>query len=232
MRIDPDGWDDGDGMIRPGSDLRPWSLSDLPGKITSIVALQEVHAMVKANAATYEWLYQEFTDGTDETWLCACFVRDVAPNEALRRIDVVPGSPLIGEGFGVAALPAKGGTVLIEYGWGGVVYSRAGLLSAGSTAAAVRVTSEDKEFAFHENGALTTAFELYFYSGRQGAEPDRLESDVADLALHVDLDAPGYVGNPTPALALAERVTGVHLSPAAYKRTALVGSTEHLDPYV
>ncbi|MFI6484899.1 DUF6461 domain-containing protein [Nonomuraea sp. NPDC050663] len=189
--------------------------------------------MVKANAATYEWLYQEFTDDMDDTWLCACFVQGVPPDECLRRINVVPGSPLIGDGLGVAAVPARGGTVLVECGWGGVVYSQAGLLSAGSSAAAVLVTSEGRDFVFHENGALITAFDLYFYSERQGARPDRLQSDVTDLGLHVDVDAPGYVDNSVAAaLALAERVTGVHLSPAAYQRTALVGSTEHLDPYV
>ncbi|WP_406673980.1 hypothetical protein WBK31_38075 [Nonomuraea sp. N2-4H] len=82
----------------------------------------------KATAAAYEWLYQEFTDDVGDTWLCACFVRDSPPEEALRRIDVVAGSPLEGEGFGVAAYRTDGGTVLIEYGWGGVVYNGAGRL--------------------------------------------------------------------------------------------------------
>ncbi|MED7929157.1 DUF6461 domain-containing protein [Nonomuraea sp. LP-02] len=189
--------------------------------------------MVKATAATYEWLHQEFTDDVGDTWLCVCFVQDVPPDEALRRIDVVPGSPLGGEGFGVAAYRAKGGTVLVEYGWGAIVHDSAGLLSEGSAAAAVCATIKGADFAFHQNGDLITTFSLYSYRYREGAEPDRLEADVTDLGLHVGGGEPGFVDDPTAAaLALAERATGVRFSPAAYARTALVGSTEHLHPYV
>lgn len=157
--------------------------------------------MAKATAAAYEWLYQEFADGVGDTWLCACFVRDVSPDVALRRIDVVPGSPLEGDGFGVAACRAEGGTVLVEHGWGAIVHDRAGL--------------------------------LYSYRCREGGDPDRLEADVTDLGLHIDGDEPGFVDNTTSAaLALAERATGVRLSSEAYTRDALVGSTEHLHPYV
>ncbi|MEV4567282.1 hypothetical protein AB0K12_26255 [Nonomuraea sp. NPDC049419] len=180
--------------------------------------------MGKAAAGTYEWLYQEFTDDVGETWLCACFVQRVSPDEALRRIGVVPGSPLEGEGFGVAAYRAEGGTVLIEYGWGAVVYHRAGVLSKGSVAAAVNVTIEGADFTFHRDGNLITTFSLY-----SGGESDCLEGDVTDLGLHVGGDA---TDDPTSAaLALSERATGVHFSPAAYARTALIGSTEHLFPY-
>ncbi|YCK33862.1 DUF6461 domain-containing protein [Actinomadura sp. ATCC 39365] len=187
----------------------------------------------KATAAAYEWLYQEFTDGVGDTWLCACFVQDVPPDEALRRINVVAGSPLEGEGFGVAAYRARGGTVLIEYGWGAIVYDSARLLSEGSAAAAVRVTIKGADFKFHENGDLVTTFSLYSYCHREGTEPDRLEADVTDLGLHVGGDEAGFVDNPTAAaLALADRATGVRFSSAAYTRTALIGSTEHLYPYV
>ncbi|SDM40022.1 hypothetical protein SAMN05421874_1742 [Nonomuraea maritima] len=53
-------------------------------------------------AATYEWLYREFTDDTDATWLYTCFIRDLSPEVALQRIGVPPG-PLGESGFGVAA---------------------------------------------------------------------------------------------------------------------------------
>ncbi|GAA4915837.1 hypothetical protein HD597_010836 [Nonomuraea thailandensis] len=185
--------------------------------------------MVKAMAATYEWLYQEFTDGVGDAWLCAAFVRDVLPGDALRRIDVVPGSPMEGEGFGVAAYRAKGGTALVEYGWGGVLRDQAGLLSEGSAAATVRVTIKGADFSFHENGDLITTFSLYSYRFREGTDPDRFQSDVADLGLHGDGDEPGHT---SAALALAERAAGVHLSRAAYSRTPLVGSTVRLHPYV
>ncbi|MEV4172838.1 hypothetical protein [Nonomuraea sp. NPDC049709] len=76
--------------------------------------------MSDATATTYEWLYQEWTDGTDDTWLCVCFVGGVSPAEALRRLGVAPG-PVAGDyGFGIAAYRARGGAVLVEAGWGNV----------------------------------------------------------------------------------------------------------------
>ncbi|MEU8377626.1 hypothetical protein [Streptosporangium sp. NPDC048865] len=36
-----------------------------------------------ATAATYEWLYREFTDDEESTWLYAGFVQGVSPGEAL-----------------------------------------------------------------------------------------------------------------------------------------------------
>ncbi|MFI7613701.1 hypothetical protein ACIBP6_20965 [Nonomuraea terrae] len=99
--------------------------------------------MLPASAATYEWLYRKFTDGTDSTWLCVCFVRGLSPTEALRRIGVTPG-PITGDyGFGVSAARGVGGTVLIEYGWGHVCYTRAGALSEGTDAAAVFLTDDE-----------------------------------------------------------------------------------------
>ncbi|GAA3309954.1 hypothetical protein GCM10020219_014630 [Nonomuraea dietziae] len=183
-------------------------------------------------AATYEWLYQEFTDGVGETWLCVSFVQDMSPEEALRRIGVIPGSPLVGDGFGVAACRTRGGTVLIEDGWAGIVYDKSDLLSEGSSAAAVQVTINRADFAFYEGGRLITTFGLYGYRYREGTDPDRLAADVVELGMVIDGDEPGFDEPTSAALALAERATGVHLPRAGYGRTALVGSTEHLYPYV
>ncbi|GAA2686301.1 DUF6461 domain-containing protein [Nonomuraea recticatena] len=188
--------------------------------------------MSKATAATYEWLYQEFTDGVGETWLCVSFVRDLSPEEALQRINVIPGSPLVGEGFGVAACSARGGTVLIEQGWGGIVHNESDILSEGSSAAAVHVTINRADFAYYEDGRLITTFGLYSYRYREGTDPDRLAADVVELGMAIDGDEPGINEPTSAALALAERATGVHLPRAGYGQTALVGSTEHLYPYV
>ncbi len=187
--------------------------------------------MRSATAATYEWLYQEYT--ADETWLCAAFVKNVRPEEALRRIGVTP-SPFTGDyGFGVTAFAATGGTALVEVGWGEIVYHRADVLSAGSAAAAVAVSSDSADFTYCGDGRPITTFSLYECRSRQGAEPDRLAADLQDLGMDTDFTDPGWRGAPVAAaLALAERATGVHLSPAHYAAPALYGSTEHLDPYV
>ncbi|MGV9305564.1 DUF6461 domain-containing protein [Nonomuraea sp. NPDC003727] len=186
--------------------------------------------MSGATAETYEWLYQEFTDDADDT--ChTTFVRNLSPQDALRRLGVVPG-PLGDSGFGIAAYLAAGGTVLIECGWAGISYDRADLLSAGTAAAAVFVTVESDGFAYCLDGRLVTTFGLYSYPRRTGTDPDRLQADVEALGLDADGELPEFPHDPVPrALALAERVTGVHLSPARYAGPALVGPTDQLDPY-
>ncbi|MBG0814196.1 DUF6461 domain-containing protein [Planomonospora sp. ID82291] len=184
--------------------------------------------MGSATAATYEWLCAEFTDGADETWLCAGFVRDLSPREALRRIHVTPGS--LGEsGQGVAAYAAGGGTVLIEYGSPRTVYDKAHLLSAGTTAAAVYVNINNDGFTYCVDGRRITTFSLYAYSLRKGFDPDRLQADVEDLGMDIDGDQLGFSDDPvSSALALAERATGVRLSAARFTGPALIGSTDHI----
>ncbi|MFD1938289.1 MULTISPECIES: DUF6461 domain-containing protein [Nonomuraea] len=187
--------------------------------------------MSSATAATYAWLYREFTDDADDTWLYASFIRDLSPEDALQRIDIAPG-PLGESGFGVSAIGADGGTVLIECGWAGIVYDKANLLSVGTVAASVFATTTDDGFTYCVDGQVVTTFDLYSYLYRRGSDPDRLESGVKALGMDVDGELPEFPDDAVSrALALAERATGVHLSPARYAGPALLGPTEHLDPY-
>ena len=187
--------------------------------------------MSSATAAAYKWLCQEFSDGVGEIWLFAGFVRDLSPEQALQRIGVTLG-PLEDSGFGVAAYAADGGTALIEYGWAGIIYNRNTPLSEGTTAAAVRATINNRDFTYSVGGRLITTFSLYSYRFREGGDPDRLQEDVEDLGMHINGDELDFPDDPvSSALALAERATGVHLSPARFARPALIGSTDHLHPY-
>jgi hypothetical protein len=187
--------------------------------------------MSSATAATYEWLCQEFSDDVGEIWLFAGFVRDLSPERALQRIGVTPG-PLGESGFGVAAYAADGGTALIEYGWAGIIYNRDVPLSEGTAAAAVRATINNRDFTYSADGRLITTFGLYSYRFREGADPDRLQADVEGLGMDIDGDRLGSPEDPvSSALALAERATGVHLSPARFAGPALIGSTDHVHPY-
>ncbi|MFD8564559.1 DUF6461 domain-containing protein [Streptosporangium canum] len=187
--------------------------------------------MSGAMAATYEWLYREFTDDADGTWLYATFIRDLSPQDAMRRIGVTPG-PLGASGFGVAACEARGGTVLVECGWAGIIYDMAGPLSMGTSAAAVLATIKNEDFTYCVDGRSVTTFSLYCYSLREGSDPGRLQADVEELGMNVDGDQLEFPDDPVSrALALAERATGVHLPPARYAGPALIGPTDHLDPY-
>jgi hypothetical protein len=185
--------------------------------------------MSGATAATYEWLCEEFTDDAEETWLCVCFVQGLSPQEAMRRIGVAAG-PLGESGFGVAAYEADGGTVLVEHGWARTVYDKARLLSAGTAAATVYTNIKSDGFTYCIDSQRITAFSPYCYSLRRGSDPDRLQADVEALGMDIGGDQPEFPDDPIPsALALAERATGVHLSPARYAGPALIGPTDQLD---
>ncbi|MGN9837721.1 DUF6461 domain-containing protein [Nonomuraea sp. H19] len=175
-----------------------------------------------ATAEEYEWLYQEFTDGVGDTWLCVSFLRGLSPQEVLRRIDVVPGT--VGD-FGVEAYNADGGTVLVDYGWGTSVDAAPALLSSGTTMATVVANIKHDEFRLLVDGDLITKFDVYGYSFRHGEVPEHLLPDLVELGL----DRDDHTDDPIPpALAFASRATGVRFSPRQYDRDALTGSSDHL----
>ncbi|MGW0194141.1 DUF6461 domain-containing protein [Nonomuraea sp. NPDC003201] len=126
-----------------------------------------------------------------------------------------------------AAYAAAGGTVLVESGWMRAIYDQAGLLSVGTVAAAVFMTIKNDGFTYCVDGRSITTFGLYAYSLRRGSDPDRLQAEVEALGMDMDGDQPDVPDDPVSgALALAERATGVHLSPARYAGPALIGSTD------
>ncbi len=179
-------------------------------------------SMSGAAAGEYEWLYQEFTDGVGDTWLCAGFVQGLPPREVLHRIDVVPGT--VGD-FGVEAYAADGGTVLIDYGWGTSGGPAPGLLSSGTTMATVFATIKSNDFRLLIDGDLITEFGLYGYSYRYGEAPGHLLPDLHELGF----DRDDFTENAVPAaLALASRATGVRFSRRDYARDALTGASDHL----
>lgn len=184
--------------------------------------------MSGAMAASYGWLREEFTDDMGETWLSAGFVRDVSPGEALRRMGVTPCSVAELSVCGVAAYAADGGTFLVESGWMRAIHDQAPLLSAGTAAAAVFMTMKNDGFTYCVDGRSITTFGLYAYSRRRGSDPDRLQADVETLGMDIAGEQPEITDPVSSALALAERATGVHLSPARYAGPALIGSTDHL----
>ncbi|MED7928691.1 DUF6461 domain-containing protein [Nonomuraea sp. LP-02] len=187
--------------------------------------------MSGATVTTYEWLYDEFTDGLGEPWLHAGFVHGLHPEDAMQRIGITPG-PLDEAGSGVTAYAAHGGTVLLERCGEGIVYGNAHLLSEGTAAAAVRVTLKGEDFIYYVKDQLITTFSLFSYRFREDSDPDRLRSDLQELGMNLDDERPEFPEHPVAsALALAERATGVHLSPAHYADPALTGTTGYMDRY-
>ncbi|MER6004195.1 DUF6461 domain-containing protein [Nonomuraea angiospora] len=178
--------------------------------------------MSGATVEEYAWLYQEFTDAADDTWLCISFVQGLLPRAVLHRIDVVPGT--IGE-FGVEAYAADGGTVLIDYGWGTSLDAAPELLSSGTTMATVVANIKSDSFSFLVDGDLITEFDLYGYSYRHGEVPEHLLPHLQELGL----DRDDLTENRVPkALAFASRATGVRFSRRHFAQEALTGASDHL----
>ncbi|MFC4534684.1 DUF6461 domain-containing protein [Sphaerisporangium dianthi] len=190
-----------------------------------------------ATAADYAWFDEEY-DGRP---FCLTFVRDVDPEEALRRIGVTPGpaAEVDWASFGdhpIAAYPAIGGAALLEYnGYAGTLAEAVRLLSAGTVMAAVFVNvNADQQFVFAADGLLVTGFEPDGSDERWGADPDRLLPQMLDLGMPTkdeEADAALDDDEYDPVLtvmALAERATGVRVTRGHLAGPALAGSAAHL----
>lgn len=172
-------------------------------------------------AEDYAWFVEACEKESDG--VSATFVRNLSAEEALRRIGATPGDTS-GE-WGVAAYAAYGGIVLVDYGYAELPEA----FSRGTEAATVFAGLNDEDFAYMANGVVVTRFEPYLPGWRQGSDPDRLLAHMRDLGMPVEEEAPDYYQvRITRALALAERATSVHLSPAHYAIPAIVGSVDHL----
>jgi hypothetical protein len=173
-----------------------------------------------AVAADYAWFVRECEEHSDG--FCATFVRGLSPEEAFRRIGAIPDD--ISGDWGIEARAASGGTVLIDYGY--AMLSE--LISRGTTAATVFTNgSLDEDFVYSVDGVVVTKFEPHSPDWRRGSDPDRLLAQMREVGILLDEEATGDL-RITRALALAERVTGVRLSPAHYALPVVVGSVDHL----
>ncbi|MEV4164016.1 DUF6461 domain-containing protein [Nonomuraea dietziae] len=174
-----------------------------------------------APAESYAWFVEACERESDG--FSATFVRNLSAEEALRRIGVTPGD-VSGEG-GIEAWAASGGAVLVDYGY--VELPEA--LSRGTEAATVFSGFGEEDFVYTVDGVVVTRFELYLPDWRQGSDPDRLLAHMRDLGMPVEEEDPDYYRvRITRALALAERATSVHLSPAHHAIPAITGSVDGL----
>ncbi|GAA2653640.1 DUF6461 domain-containing protein [Nonomuraea recticatena] len=182
-------------------------------------------------AEDYAW-FDDHDSGLAETF-CVTFVRGLTPQETFDRLGVVPDSTA-GDNFDEEAICASvvdGGTILVEFsGFVGTSDTVSGLLSPGTVTVAVFGSiNMDRKFVYAADGQVVTAFEPDFPGSRSGSDPDRLLARMAELGIPTeDVDAYGW-GDPIhQAFALAERVTGVRLTPEAIEHPVLIGSTAHL----
>ncbi|GGL02652.1 hypothetical protein Sme01_19730 [Sphaerisporangium melleum] len=196
--------------------------------------------MSDATAADYAWFDEEFGESFGSLGFCLTFVRDLDPEEALRRLGVTP-RPVTAADLAtpetITAGPAIGGCTLLEVnGFAGTLTEVVRRLSAGTVTAAVFVNvNRDQQFVFAADGRAVTCFEPDGSDERWGDDPDRLlpqmlalgmptKEDEAEAALDDDEGDDPII----TALALAERATGVRVTRDHLHALTLAGSVSHL----
>ncbi|GAA4203018.1 DUF6461 domain-containing protein [Actinocatenispora rupis] len=191
-------------------------------------------------AADYAWV-EDGADGGLFSAYCLTLVRGVSPAEFLTRLgaDVRPGPLPLGDEFVdlsfqywgaphygdvqlIGATVARGGdadwTLAFEVnGHLGVTPSVMAPVAAGTTLVSHRYNGGNGVGWFHwlEDGVVRVEFEPLFATNRGGSTPDALLDDMARVGLDLSGAVRDEVGpTTTAAFALAERLTGVRVTPA------------------
>jgi Family of unknown function (DUF6461) len=183
-------------------------------------------SVAEATAADYAWL--------NDHWLreafCITLVRELDQVEVLRRVGAEHSRPRTltaaeaGELSGsfqagypqlVLVARADGWSVAVEgNGWEGSRLEVLRALSGGTQAVSVyRNVEALGYFNYAVDGQVLVSFELLFPQRRWGSQPDLLLPQMRAVDLDPDRHQPSYDDVVISALALAERVTGVHLDP-------------------
>jgi Family of unknown function (DUF6461) len=182
--------------------------------------------VAEATAAEYAW----FKDHWLREAFCITLVRGLDEVEVLRRVGgersqsrmltVGEAAQLSGSfqaGYPQLVLAAKAGgwSVAVEdNGWEGSRPEVLRALSGGTQAVSVyRNVNALGYFSYAVDGALLVSFEPLFPQRRWGSQPDLLLPQMRAVGLDPDWHEPPYGELDTAALALAGRLTGVHLDP-------------------
>ncbi|MFI6599846.1 DUF6461 domain-containing protein [Nonomuraea sp. NPDC050536] len=186
------------------------------------------------NPEDYAWFDEQ--DGALAIGFCITFVRGLTPAEAFVRLDITPeedagAEDLFDEGA-ITASTVEGGTILVEpNGFAGTLDTVAKRLSTGTVIASVFLNvNADQQFVHAADGQVVTQFEPDYPGDRSGTDPDRLLPFMIELGMPTDdVDTDEDWGDPIlTAFALAERATGVRLTPQAIDEPELIGSTANL----
>jgi hypothetical protein len=196
------------------------------GSERSVGTRREGASVGEPTAADYAWL--------EDHWLreafCITLVRGLDEREVLRRLGGEHSQPrllTVGEagrlsgsfqaGYPQIVLVARtdGWAVAVEdNGWEGSRPEVLRALSAGTQAVSVyRNVNALGYFSDAVDGEVLVRFELLFPQRRWGSRPDLLLPQMRAVGLDPDWQEPLYGEVDPAALALAERVTGVHLDP-------------------
>jgi hypothetical protein len=182
--------------------------------------------MAEATAADYAW----FKDHWLRQAFCLSLVRGLDEAELLRRLGgerSQPGTLTLAEAGELAgsfhagypqiilAAKADGWSVAVENnGWEGSRPEVLRALSQGTQAVSVyQNVNALRSFNHAVDGEVLVTFEPLFPEQRWGSQPDLLLPQMRAVGLDPDRQEPPYGEVDTAAMALAERLTGVHLDP-------------------
>lgn len=177
--------------------------------------------VAETTAADYAWL-------KDDWAFCFSLVRGLDEVEVLRRfggeraqprtLTLAEAGQLSGSfhaGYPQLILVAKAGSwsVAVEdNGWEGTRPEVLRALSRGTQAVSVHSTvGALGHFNYAVDGEVLVSFELLFPHRRLGSQPDLLLPQMRAVGLDADRHEPSYDDAVIAVLALAERITGVHL---------------------
>ena len=186
-------------------------------------------------AADYQWI-EDYSDLAEA--YCVTLVRGVTVQEFLTAMKAEPEGDLTG----YAALDRRAGEVYDEHsgdkyligattipgdhgewvlgleanGFLGTLPHLLEPLSSGTRLVShfCNVNAVDR-FQWYEDGTLCTYFEPLFPTQRDGSTPDELLEAMAEVGFDLEEDDEEFIDSPTTeaAFALADRLTGVHLTP-------------------
>jgi Family of unknown function (DUF6461) len=178
--------------------------------------------VAEATAADSAWL-------KDDWAFCFSLVRGLDAVEVLRRFGGERNQPrtlTLGEagqlsgsfhaGYPQLILVAKAGgwSIAVEAnGWEGTRPEVLRALSGGTQAVSVHHNGSEGSFNDAVDGEVLVSFELLFPQRCWGSQPDLLLPHMRAVGLDPDWQQPPHGELVTAALALAERVTGLHLDP-------------------
>jgi hypothetical protein len=181
--------------------------------------------VAEATAADYGWFKDYWPCGA----YCITLVRGLDEVEVLRRFGGERSQPrtlTVGEagelsrsfhaGYPQIVLAARSGgwaVALEDNGWEGWRPEVLRALSGGTQAVSVFYNGSEGYFSYAVDGEVLVQFELLFPQRRWGSQPDLLLSQMRTIGLNPDWHEPPHSELDTAALALADRLSGVHLDP-------------------
>lgn len=198
---------------------------------------------MRATATDYQWI-DDWNHGLLNVGYCLTFVRELTPSQVLDRLEVGQRIELHGaraaderaseawstsgdrELF-VAVTHGDGWSVMFESnGFVGVTQSVMAPVSVGtSTVSHYRNVNALDQFLWLEDGKVSLQFEPLLPSGRLGARADEIVPEMEGAGFDLrEGEERTFADCTAAAFALAERITGVRVTPDLLDDAEFVGA--------